>query len=97
MTRTLLPGRWSIHGRAIPDAQASELDNVHPIRPDLPPIQYAVTGGPVRARARVLRFFVALVFPLREFVTVYAQYRRFHPRAYAALTAWRIAFRGLPF
>ena len=27
MPRTLLPGRWNRHGRAIPDAQACELDS----------------------------------------------------------------------
>lgn len=26
MTRALLPGRWNRHGRAVPDAQVSELD-----------------------------------------------------------------------
>jgi len=61
MTRALLPGRWNRHGRAVPDPQASELDNVHPIRPELPPIQIAVTGGRVSLRKRARRFAGALL------------------------------------
>ncbi|QOR55250.1 MAG: hypothetical protein SHS37scaffold220_19 [Phage 67_12] len=67
MKRDLLPGRWNRHGRAIPDAQASELDNVHPIRPDLPPIRLQVTGGPVPLRTRARRFARALF----EFLTAH--------------------------
>lgn len=35
MSRTLIPGTWGRCGRAIPDAQVSELDNVVPIRPEV--------------------------------------------------------------
>jgi hypothetical protein len=97
MSRELRPCRWNFHSRAVPDAHVSELDNAVAMRPDLPPIQIALTGGPVRRSARAARFVADLTFPLREFVIVFKQYRRFHSRAYAARTAWRIAFRGLPF
>lgn len=65
MTRALLPGRWNRNGRAIPDAQACELDNVAPMRPDLPPIAVQVTGGRVSLRKRARRFAAALF----EFLT----------------------------
>jgi hypothetical protein len=32
-----------------------------------------------------------------EFVNVYRQYRRMHPRAYALRRAWHIAVQGSPF
>jgi hypothetical protein len=65
MPRALLPCRWNRHGRAVPDPQASELDNVVPLRPDLPPIAVQVTGGPVPLRKRARRFGRALF----EFLT----------------------------
>jgi hypothetical protein len=65
MPRALLPGRWNRHGRAVPDPQVSELDNVMPLRHDLPPIPYAVTGGRVSLRKRARRFGAALL----EFLT----------------------------
>lgn len=34
---------------------------------------------------------------LREFVTVYRLYRRFHPPGYALRMAWDIGVRRLPF
>lgn len=34
---------------------------------------------------------------LREFLSVYAQYRRSHRPSYALRIAYGIAFRGLPF
>jgi hypothetical protein len=35
MTRQLIPGAWGRCGRAIPDANVSELDNVVPMREDM--------------------------------------------------------------
>lgn len=64
MPRAQLPGRWNRHRRAIPDPQASELDNVVALRPDLPPVQITLTGGRV-PRMRRLRLawaeFVAFI------------------------------------
>ena len=34
---------------------------------------------------------------IREFITVWRQYRRAHSDAYALRMAWNIAVRGLPF
>jgi len=34
---------------------------------------------------------------IRELLAVYRLYRAAHSRRYAAVTAWRIAVRGLPF
>lgn len=60
--RLFVSGRWNYdRSRAIRDPQASELDNVVPLRPDLPPIAVAVTGGVVPLRRRVRRVW-------REFV-----------------------------
>lgn len=60
MKRHFAPGRWNRHGRAIPDAQASELDNVVPLRFEFPPVPIAVTGGRVSLRKRARRFARAL-------------------------------------
>ena len=34
---------------------------------------------------------------LKEFLQVYAAYRRYNARVYALAAAWRIGVRGLPF
>lgn len=34
---------------------------------------------------------------LREFISIYAAYRKHHGALYAARTAWRCAIRGVPF
>lgn len=36
MKRELIPGIWGRCGRAIPDAQVSEMDNVVPLRDEFP-------------------------------------------------------------
>lgn len=74
MPRALLPGRWNRRGRAIPDAQACELDSgvgidMHQGRyatdpvPRVSPlagVPVQLTGGPVPRRRRAVHFFRAL-------------------------------------
>jgi hypothetical protein len=55
--RFFIPGRWNRNGRAIPDAQASELDNVVPLLG----VPITVTGGAIPLRRRIRRAW-------REFV-----------------------------
>lgn len=60
----------------------------------------AMTAHEVKQPGRLSRLARAAWRTARgcvEFVSVYSQYRRTHPSAYAARIARDIAFRGLPF